>query len=423
MQNVAYSVFTRAQGAVFTYVTTYLLLRALDVEGYGLYTVLFIGTMNTLQMVGRLGIPNLLSRFVPEYFAQGRWRQVARLFRATTLVQTGVSAVLLVAAYIFAPHICVWINYPGQATLLRVFALGAFSFLLADNYRVLLGGMFLHDAIFWRNLIYNVLRLGAILIAVRQPDPLLAVLIAEAVMAALSLGLFALTYRKVMSPRIAADPHPPAEPPWPRYRRYTGLSYVNELGVMLLNSATDLFSWPVFWAARRWGYMGWRVALCSWFTMCCPATFFSAVITPLFFSEYGTSRENARFGFTLLVKIGLLVTIPMGIWLALMSRPLIVELFDPRYADAARILGLMGLFLPLETLRYPLGLSALNAERNDLLIYSKVFSVLKILVGLWWLSHGGGVLAMVFVTAAAMARAEPVSLLLDRHAAAFGHGS
>ena len=188
MKNVAYSVFTRAQGAVFTYVTTYLLLRALDVAGYGLYTVLFIGTMNTLQMVGRLGIPNLLSRFVPEYFAQGRWRQVARLFRATTLVQTGVSAVLLVAAYIFAPQICVWINYPGQATLLRVFALGAFSFLLADNYRVLLGGMFLHDAIFWRNLIYNVLRLGAILIAVRQPDPLLAVLIAEAVMAALSSG-------------------------------------------------------------------------------------------------------------------------------------------------------------------------------------------------------------------------------------------
>jgi len=348
-----------------------------------------------------LGIPNLLSRFVPEYFTQSKYRLIAKLFTAANLLQTAFAALLLALAFIFAPVLTGWVKFPNAETALRVFAIGAFAYLLAENYRVLLSGLFMHRAIFWRTLIYNIVRLAAIFFAARQPDPFMMVVIAEVCLYGLSLLLYYLAYRRMVQPKVEADTHPPEQPPWKRFVRYSGLSYINEVGVMLLNSATDLFLVSGLLGGAAVGLYALASRILSILNNALPSNFLSGVITPLFFSEYGASRENARFGFTLLVKISLLATIPMAVWTALMARPLIVELFDPRYGEAAGLLVVMVVFLPMETLRYPLALLLLNAERNDLLIYSKIFGVFKILVGLWLLPIYG-VMAMAWITALAI---------------------
>jgi O-antigen/teichoic acid export membrane protein len=398
--NVLFALFTRAQGALFTYVTTFLLLRALDVEGYGFYTVLYIGTINTLLLVGRLGIPNLLLRFIPEYFSAGRWRLIAKLFRGSNLIQMGVSLLLLVVAYVLAPQLCVWLNYPHRELLLRVFAIGAFSYILSENYRVLLESLFQQDAVFWRNLSYNILRLGGILIATRQANPLLAVLVVEALMATVSVGLYAIAYGRVVRPKVAADPHPQSPPEWKRYRRYTSISYLNELGVMLITSTTDMFLVSGFLGGIETGLYGLASRILISINQILPSNFLASVTSPLFFSEYGADeqKDKAGFGFTLLLKIGMIITLPIGLWLAVMARPLIVELFNPRYGDAAPVLAMMGLFMVADAVRGPLGLLLQNAERNDLLLYSKITGVVKVGVGVFWLSHGGGAVAMVVTT-------------------------
>jgi O-antigen/teichoic acid export membrane protein len=96
------------------------------------------------------------------------------------------------------------------------------------------------------------------------------------------------------------------------------------------------------------------------------------------------------------------VTIPIALWTALMSRPLIVNFFDPRYGDAAPVLTVMALGMLMDVLRYPTGLMLQNAERNDLIIYAKIFAVIKIFVGLWLLPLYGAV-AMVWITTLATA--------------------
>jgi O-antigen/teichoic acid export membrane protein len=132
-----------------------------------------------------------------------------------------------------------------------------------------------------------------------------------------------------------------------------------------------------------------------------PSKVLGEVIEPLFFSEYGASKENARFGFTLLMKVSLLVTLPMGIWLGLMARPVIVDLFNADFAAAAPILAVQALFLPMIALRFALGLMLQNAERIDLLIYSKITGVIKIAIGIW-LVPIYGVMGMVWITVLAL---------------------
>jgi O-antigen/teichoic acid export membrane protein len=91
----------------------------------------------------------------------------------------------------------------------------------------------------------------------------------------------------------------------------------------------------------------------------------------------------------------------VSLWLALMSGPVIVELFDLRYADAAKLVTVMALFIPITSLRKPLGLMLQNAERPDLLVYAKFTAVIKIITGLW-LVPKYGVMAMVWIAGLAI---------------------
>lgn len=397
LRNVMFSVLGKLQGALFAYATTYLLLQAFAVEQYGLYALLFGAAVTNLSYIARMGLTSLLSRFIPEYYYQSKYRLIARLFWASNLVQMGFAALLLALVFIFATPISLWIKFPGSETTLRIFAAGAFTFLLAENYRTLLAGMFMHNTVFFRDVIYNAVRLALIFYVTRLPDPLLPVIIAETCMFAFSMTLYIVAYRKTVRPLVATDVHPQMRPPWRRFSRYTVYSYFNELGVMLLNSATDLFLVTGLLGGFAAGLYGLANRILGLVQTMLPSQFLSTVITPLFFSEYGANPRQARFGFALLIKSSLLITIPLGIWLALMARPVITELFDPRYVAAAEILVIAGLFLPMQTLRYPLGLMLQNAERNDLLLWTKLLGVAKIGLGVW-LIPVYGFLAMVWIT-------------------------
>jgi O-antigen/teichoic acid export membrane protein len=399
VQNTLFSLASKLQGTVLNYFTTLVLLHALSVEGYGLYSLLFVGVTYNLGLLTRFGIPNVLTRFIPEYYAQSNYRVIGRLFRAANLVQTAAAALMLGVVCIFAPQIALLIKFGGSETVLRVFSVGAFAFLLSENFRLLMGGMFRQRVILAVNLVYNFARLGTLFFVAQLPNPLLAVVIAEGALFGLLLLVYHIAYRRTLRVRIAADYERPDEIiPWRRFTRYAGLYYLNEVGVTLLNQATDLFLVSSLLGDMAVGLYGLANRILQIAMGVLPNKVLGDVIEPAFFSEYGASTpQKARFGFNLFMKISLLASLPIGLWLALMGRPAIVQLFDPRYGDAAAILAVSGLCLPIISLRMPFGLLLQNAERPDLLIWAKIAGVLKIGLGLW-LVRVGGVMAMVWIT-------------------------
>ena len=399
-QNALFSILLKAQGAIFSYIITRLLLRSMAVEDYGLYSVLFTGVLYNLPILVKLGIPNLLNRFIPELYSQSRYRTISRVFRTVNFLQIGVAVVVLILIYILAPQLAVLIKFPGSETIIRIFSIGILAFILQDNVQMLFNGLFKQRLIFGIVFIYNLIRLISILYITQYAYSLQSVIIVEVVAYVISLTIYFLAYHFIIHPLVAQDKHPDKPVEWKRFTRYTGLSYVNELGTIM--AACDLFLVTGILGATAVGLYGFATKITTMLSHVLPYQILRWVIEPLFFSEYGASkRESVQFGYTLLIKATIFATLPVGIWLALMARPVIIHLFEPRYADAAGIVAVLALFLTIRVLQPPLGLIIQNAERVDLLIYAKIAGVIKIVLSLW-LVPKGGVMAMVWISGLAV---------------------
>jgi len=398
IQNTLFSILIKAQAVVFSYITTRLLLHTMAVEEYGLYSVLFTGVLLNFHYVAGLGIPNLFIRFIPELAYKSRYRAIARLFRTATFLQIAASVLLLGIAFIFAPELAVLIKFPGREVILRIFLVGALAYLVQENVMLLLSGLFKQRVIFGVIFGCNCIRLGAIFYVTQFAYSLRAVTVVEVIALIASLILYFEAYHRTFHPLVVQDQNRDEPSPWRRFARYTGLSYLDGIGVIFVIQATDLLLVTGILGGIVVGYYGVADRVTTMVRNLLPNMTLKSVIEPLFFSEYGSSKtESVHFGFSLLAKTLFFISLPVGLWLALMAEPVIVHLFEPRYAEAAGIVSVMALFVPIAGLLMPLALTLQNAERIDLIIYAKVAGVLKILIGLW-LVPKWGVMAMVWIS-------------------------
>ncbi len=406
LRNIFFSVLTKTSGVIFTYLTTRLLVETLEVQEYGLYSLLFMGVLlgDGFALILRWGIPDVMYRFLPEYFSRGEFQIIARLQRAAMLIMAATATTAAIITYFLADTIAQAVNYPGSGDLLRVFSVGALAFLMAENYRILLASLFQQQAIFAVVTVYNIIRLAAIYYVFQYHRSLDAVVWAESALLVVHWILFAGAYRFRVFPKL----HPagvvqaaPSAVPWQRFRRYGVLQWLNEIGVTVLGAATDILLVTGLLGGVQAGFYGLANRIQQIVRGVLPHKMFDAMIEPMFFSEYGAARERSEFGYNLLLKVSMFISIPTALWLAMMARPVIVELFDPRYGEAAPILAVTALFFPMLAMRTPMSLVIQNAERSDLLLYSKITGVIKILLGLWLVPRGG-VMAMVWISGCAM---------------------
>jgi O-antigen/teichoic acid export membrane protein len=403
LQNVFFSILTKVVSAAFTYVTTRLLLDSMAVEEFGLYSLLFTGILvgDGLVLLLRWGLPNVLFRFLPEYYARHEFKIIEALHRRANQMTVLTGIAMLLVVYLIPTPICEWIKQPGAETQLKIFAVGGLAFLLSENYRILLSSLFQQRTIFWVITIYNALRLAAIFYVWQFQRSLNAVVIAEVALMIICLGLYIAAHFLNVRPLFAAAAEPTEPIPWKRFRRYGSLTYVNEVGVTILGASSDLFLVSGLLGGVDAGLYGLANRILNIVRGVLPNKLLDSVIDPLFYSEYGRDKEKAEFGYNLLLKTAAFATIPTACWLGLMARPVIVDLFDARYGDAAGIIIVSCIFLPMTTLRTPLAILVQNAERIDYLIYSKIWGVIKIAAGLWLVPQGGA-LAMAWISGIAL---------------------
>lgn len=385
LRNAVFSLLGKAQAAVFSYIIIKLLLDVLSVEQYGLYSLLFIGVMVNFSMVFQLGTPSLLTRFVPERFTASDWRGVHEIFGRIFRLQFLVGLAIALLVFFLAPQLSEWINFPGESNIIRVFSLAAILYLLSEVHHLTFSAIFRQQTVFGVTIAFNTLRLlflGAVYLYYRD---FMAVVVAEGVALGFCLLFYAVAYRRIVRPSLPKQPVAKPEESgadWPRMKKFAGLSYINEIGVAILSVATDFFLVSGILGGIATGFYGLANRINDLAQKVLPMKMLGPVIQPLFFSEYGANKEKAEFGFRMLVKATLFPTVAVAVWMTVMSKEVIVYVFDPRYADAWMLVAVMALFLPSASMRMPLGLMMQNHERVDILIFAKISGVLKIIAGI-----------------------------------------
>lgn len=381
--NVFFSLLGKAQAAVFSYIVIRLLLDVLTVEQYGLYSLLFIGVMVNLSMLFQIGIPNTITRYVPEQFTANNPSAIREIFGRVFRAQIWVGIATVLLTFVFAPLIAKWINFPNEAQIIRVFSLAALIYLLTEIYHVLLSAIFRQQSIFVVTIAYNTLRLILLALVWWRFRSFMAVVIAEGISLVGCLLFYVLSYRRVIAsgfPSVHGEEKGGLD--WPRMKKFGRLSYLNEIGVSLLSVATDFFLVSGILGGTAAGFYGLANRINDLAQKVLPGKMLAPVIQPLFFSEYGADKSKAEFGFRILIKATLFPTVAVAVWLAVMSKEVIIYLFDPQYAQAAMLVSVMAIFMPAAAIRLPLGLMLQNHERVDLLIWAKSAAIVKIIAGL-----------------------------------------
>ncbi|MBU0690782.1 oligosaccharide flippase family protein [bacterium] len=398
LRNTVFTLLSRAQGAVFTYLIIRLLLSVLSVEQYGLHALLFIGIMMNVSPLFQFGIPNIMSRFIPEFYRGSRFGLINIIFRTFVRAQSIVAIATALMAIIFADQIAIWTNYPDYGTVIRIFAFSAITFTVSQLYQDLLEGVFQLRLSFWINLANNVIRLSSLYVVTRFYPTLTAVVLTEIGVKIVRLGVYAVIYYRMFPEVSHAKSHTVDKPPWKAMRRYGVLSYLNEVGVALLSVATDMLLVTGISGALATGYFALANRITSVIGQILPEQSLAPVTRPLFFSEYGSSssRQAAGFGFAMMMKASLFTSLLVGIWLVFMAEPVIVYWFDARFSEAGALLAVMAVFLAVNSVRFPLGLMLQNAHRVDLTIYAKATVFIKIGLGLWLVPQFGAI-AMVWI--------------------------
>jgi O-antigen/teichoic acid export membrane protein len=395
--NTLFSVLSKSQSALFSYISLRMLLSAMSIEEYGFYNLLFQAALQNVSLLFQLGFPTFIVRFIPEYYTQAKYKIIARIIRILTLTQLGLASVLVLIVFFFAEPLGNLLRFPGNAADLRIYSIGALAYLISENYRTILSSLFRLQAVFVVNLIYNSVRLLVIFLVTQYAFSLMGVVVAEVSLLTGGMILFMISYRRIMQPLTEQDRHEHEPIKWKRYLRYTGLCYLNEVGVLLV-SGLDLFFVAGLLGTAAVGLYGLANRILILVNGVMPSMLLRSLIEPFFYSEFGSAeKKSLESGFSMLTKLISFVTFPTAIWLSLMSRPVIVHLFEAKYDDAAGILALFAFYLVLIDFRLPLGLVMLTAERIDLLIYTKVVGVFKILAALWLVPQGH-ILTMAWIT-------------------------
>ncbi|WP_339134464.1 MAG: lipopolysaccharide biosynthesis protein [Candidatus Electrothrix sp. GW3-4] len=113
------------------------------------------------------------------------------------------------------------------------------------------------------------------------------------------------------------------------------------------------------------------------------------------YSKMGYDSETYQKGVVMTIRYVSLVTVPVGLGLALVARPFVLTLFTEKWENAIPVLVAISLAMVLDTLTYNFGDVYKALGRPNILTKLAIVRVIILLPALWWAVTGPGTLIAV----------------------------
>lgn len=366
---------------IVSFLTTVYIIRTLSVDDYGTYQVL-LAVMAYIGLFSSLGLPSIFQRYIPEFYERNENLNLRRLVAKGSLWRVALSAVLVLLVILFSSQVAKISKIDSWSNHFKLFSLGIIFALEGQLLGTALTSLFLHKYFAISNIVYVCIRASVLYFFLRAGWRLNGLLLGEvAAYGFLMLMFLYCYYSKILRLNITNS-----NPPFPMKRifRYGGFSYLNEMGVMILDVSTDFLIISIFLGPLAVGIYAFANRVSLLLSRILPHVLFREVIQPLFFRRFSKTnnyRDLQKMG-SFLIKMIAFCSIPLTFGIFLLGDKIILYVFDPKYISSLKVLWIVAAFLTIRAFQFPLGLILQAIEKVNILLYSKLFSIYNLILDL-----------------------------------------
>jgi len=190
--------------------------------------------------------------------------------------------------------------------------------------------------------------------------------------------------------------------PLKRLLRYSGFSYLDEIGWTILDVKTDFFVISAFLGPTMVGLYGFANQFMESVSKVLPFKILRPLIRSVFFLKFSENGDKQQLNrhFNFLVKIIAFISFPFFMSVIVFGDKMIVHLFDVKYLPALNLLWIFAGFMMIVSFQLPLQLVVQAVEKVEINFYSNIFSLYN-LIGDLLVVQAFGVMGVAIVTCTA----------------------
>jgi O-antigen/teichoic acid export membrane protein len=169
--------------------------------------------------------------------------------------------------------------------------------------------------------------------------------------------------------------------PFKRILRYSGFSYLDELGWTILDVKTDYFVISTFLGPTMVGLYAFANQVIESVAKVMPDKMIRPLIQTVFFSKFSEQNDIQKLNrhFNLLIKIIAFISFPLFFIILALGSHIITYFYDAKYLSALTLLWIFAWFLLIISFQFPLQLVVQAVERVEITFYSKIFSIYNLI--------------------------------------------
>lgn len=363
---------------IFSLLINLVLVRKLDLENYGSYTVMLSTyAMGTLLL--SLGAMPIVQRYLPELIAKGNRKGAIRLKQLAAYTHVAAGLVIAAACWLLRGHLSEWLNEPRFAGLLPYLILFV---LFKFEASVLEEMLTAHRSQKYRNLVlasFQALKFGLFWFLLPQDGSVQRVMLFLVLSNALLAGTFLV---RVLGLNRGIPDETEEDLPWRRMIRFGLLRYTTTLTLVGFFADIDVWFITHYHGVEQAGLYGFATKTVNMLATLVPTHFLLSVLVPVYVKEYTRKKDPEQLirVFSFFNKVVTSFLAPALIGSLLLAEPIIGQIFDPKFLPSVTTFRLffigMFVFYFCNTSSFLL----VVLERPEITLYSRVFVIYNIVM-------------------------------------------
>ena len=400
---------------ITSFLLSIILVRGLSQADYGAYSlissILVVATYFSL-----FGIEQIILRYIPEFIAQKRLRSINKLLGFGIVVRLFFLLIFVILTNVFKEEFFAILNLPE---ILAVWYGIICLILIISGLKPVLGtallSAYLKQHIDSLNLTcYNLLKLIFFFVVLKLGYGLPGVILSYLLVELLSFShYFLVALKEVIYNRKA----PFFAGPKFEYRRIFRFGLFSSLATstaVFREIATDNLVIAHYLGAKAVAVYAVGAFMVTFASRLSPPAMLRGVLNPLLIKQYAERRdiEYLKFSFEFLTKLSIFYILPAFCGLVLLSREIVVNLYNIEYLESLPVLYILAGFFIFGSLSYPFGPLINTLEKTELSFVVGLFAIYNLVMDIILVKYFG-------ITGAAIATGSTGFLVYFYYWAAF----